>query len=203
MVQAGFALVSRGAADDNLGMIAGGLALAAAGGVSTGIGSALTSSKDKKDESKDQTAKLEKLKDDLVTLLKQAREDAIYYENTLRHKSAISANAEFTMKKVNDAIITPSGDVISTHPEDYLIATKTPRTLLGNAGGTPTINFSVIDKSTGIKVTQQRANYNQQNNTLDFEVMVESKIKEVIASGKSDGAFNARDARLRGRNVIA
>jgi len=203
MVQAGFSLVSRGAADDNIGMIAGGLALAAAGGVSTGIGSALTSNKESKDESKDQTAKLEKLKDDLVTLLKQAREDAIYYENTLRHKSAISANAEFTMKKVNDAIITPSGDVISTHPEDYLIATKTPRTLLGNGGGTPTVNFSVIDKSTGIKVTQQRANYNSQNNTLDFEVMVESKIKEVIASGKSDGAFNARDARLRGRNVIA
>jgi hypothetical protein len=45
--------------------------------------------------------------------------------------------------KVNDAVIGPSGDVISTSPEDYLIATKNPAGLadatsgnmVGNMGG--------------------------------------------------------------------
>jgi TP901 family phage tail tape measure protein len=36
---------------------------------------------------------------------------------------------------VNDAIISPQGDVITTHPDDYLIATKDPHSLAGNGGG--------------------------------------------------------------------
>lgn len=39
---------------------------------------------------------------------------------------------------VNDAIIAPNGNVISTHPDDYLIATKNPRSL----GGGTTININ-------------------------------------------------------------
>ena len=35
---------------------------------------------------------------------------------------------------VNDAIISPKGDIISTHPDDYIIATKTPETLGGKGG---------------------------------------------------------------------
>ena len=33
--------------------------------------------------------------------------------------------------KVNDAVIGPSGDVISTSPNDYLIATQNPQSLGG------------------------------------------------------------------------
>jgi hypothetical protein len=36
--------------------------------------------------------------------------------------------------KVNDAIISPNGNIISTHPDDYLIATKNPQSL-GKGGG--------------------------------------------------------------------
>lgn len=36
---------------------------------------------------------------------------------------------------VNDAIISPNGNVITTHPDDYLIATKDPSSLAGNGGG--------------------------------------------------------------------
>jgi hypothetical protein len=39
--------------------------------------------------------------------------------------------------KVNDAIITKTGQVIKTHPDDTIIATKTP----GSMGGSQTINF--------------------------------------------------------------
>jgi len=38
-------------------------------------------------------------------------------------------------RKVNDAVISPSGKVISTSPQDYLIATKTPGSLGGGGGG--------------------------------------------------------------------
>ena len=94
---------------------------------------------DDKDKNDSEYEKLLKIKQDLSDLLKQAREDAIYYENTVRHKKALSANDSFTTKSVHDAIITPRGDVVTTDPKDYLIATKTPRTLVG--GGAPTINL--------------------------------------------------------------
>lgn len=40
---------------------------------------------------------------------------------------------------VNDAVISPEGKVISTHPDDYLIATKNPASL---AGGGVTVNIN-------------------------------------------------------------
>ena len=197
MVKAGWDLVSRGALDGNYAMIAGGLALAAAGGFVSGIGSGMTQKKDDQDDSD----KLNKLKDDLLALLRQAREDSIYYENTLRHKRAISSNDSLNVKNVHDAIITPRGDVVNTDPKDYLIATKTPKTLVG--GGSPTINFNVIDKSTGIVVTQQKSTYDSETNTIDFEAIIESKVQEVIATTKGDDAFAAREMRINGRQVIA
>ena len=53
------------------------------------------------------------------------------------------------IKSVNDAVISPSGEVISTHPDDFLIATKTPETL-GGAG--PNVNMSgVINELISLK----------------------------------------------------
>jgi hypothetical protein len=42
---------------------------------------------------------------------------------------------------VNDAIIAPNGNIISTHPDDYLIATKNPQSL---GGGSITINIDTM-----------------------------------------------------------
>jgi hypothetical protein len=42
---------------------------------------------------------------------------------------------------VNDAIISPRGDIITTHPDDYLIATKNPQSL---GGGGITINVETV-----------------------------------------------------------
>lgn len=200
ITQAGLAMIIGSAGDK--GMIMAGIALAAAGAGASFLGGMLSANKEDSQKEDDQYQKLLKLKEDLTDLLKQAREDAIYYENTLRHKNALSANNEFTTTKVNDAIITPSGNVITTHPDDYLIATKTPQTLIsGNEA--PTVNFSVIDKSTGVKVVQQQANYNEKTNSLDFVAVIESKVQEIIATSKGDEAFAARQARLDGRKVIA
>lgn len=41
---------------------------------------------------------------------------------------------------VNDAVIAPNGNIISTHPDDYLIATKDPSSLGGGGGITVNIN---------------------------------------------------------------
>ena len=199
ITQAGLSLAVSSWGDK--GGVMAGLAIAAAGGSLSFLGGYLSGvGKDDNKEDREYE-KLLKIKQDLADLLKQAREDAIYYENTTRHKKAISANNEFTQMNVHDAIITPRGDVVNTDPKDYLIATKTPRSLV--SGGAPTINFSVIDKSTGIKVTQQSSSYNEETNTVEFEAIIESKIQEIIASPKGDDAFSAREARLRGHSVIA
>lgn len=50
-----------------------------------------------------------------------------------------------SVTSVNDAVISPNGDVISTHPDDFLIATKTPETL----GGSGAVNMSGV--VTGLK----------------------------------------------------
>lgn len=46
-------------------------------------------------------------------------------------KSVLGAFGGGKKSKVNDAVISPSGDVISTHPDDYIIATKDPGSLAG------------------------------------------------------------------------
>jgi hypothetical protein len=52
--------------------------------------------------------------------------------------SPVSKSIGGSVKSVNDAIITPKGDIISTHPDDYLIATKN---LSGLGGGT---NINIV-----------------------------------------------------------
>jgi hypothetical protein len=203
MATAGFQIAGAAALSQNWAGVAGGLALAAAGGFASGLGGALTASDSDSDDTEDKTKKLESLRDSIVDLLAQAREDALYYENTLRHKKALSTNSSLNdVVSVNDAVITPQGKIVSTAPDDYLIATKTPHSLV-NSGGSPNINFNLVDKSTGVKVTTQKATYNEKTNTVDFEAIIESKVTEIIASSKGDDAFNAREARLRGRHVIA
>lgn len=203
MTTAGFQIAGAAAVTQQWGMVAMGLGLAAAGGIVSGIGGALSKDQSEQDRADSRAEKLEKLKDSLVDLLKQAKEDAVYYENTMRHRNAISANEAFKTQKVNDAVITPSGKVISTAPDDYLIATKTPETLMSGRGGAPKINFTVVDKSTGIIVKEQRSSYDEEKNEVNFEAVIESKIAEFIATSKGDEAFGARQARLDGRRVTA
>ena len=54
-----------------------------------------------------------------------------------------------SVTSVNDAVISPSGEIISTSPDDFLIATKTPETL---GGGGPNVNMSgVINELISLK----------------------------------------------------
>tara|TARA_B100000902_G_C27321441_1_gene924882 strand:- start:5028 stop:7454 length:2427 start_codon:yes stop_codon:yes gene_type:complete len=50
-------------------------------------------------------------------------------------KSGGAESQEAAMEtKVNDAVIGPSGDIISTSPQDYIIATQDPQSLAGTGG---------------------------------------------------------------------
>ena len=196
MQKAGFEMVARGAINDSLGMILGGLGLAAAGGFASGLGNALSANNDK---NKDEAEKIQDLKDQLADLLEQARKDALYYENNLRHKTALGINKEFSYQSVHDAVITPEGDVITTDPKDYLIATKTPGQFAGGGTVTPIINNNIINNSSS-KVRQEQ----QQNpdGSIDIITIIEDTVGNYIASSKSDDAFSARNSRIRGRQSI-
>lgn len=196
MQKAGFEMVARGAIDGSKTMILGGLGLAAVGGFASGLGNALSANND---NDKDEVEKIQDLKDQLADLLEQARKDALYYENNLRHKTALGINKEFSYQSVNDAVITPDGDVITTDPEDYLIATKTPGQFAGGGAVTPIINNNIINNSSS-KVRQEQ----QQNpdGSIDIITIIEDTVGNYIASSKSDDAFSARNSRIRGRQSI-
>ena len=195
MAKAGFELVARGAILDNWGMILGGLGLAATGGFATGLGSALSNSQ--KDKNDKESEKIQALKDQLADLLEQARKDAIYYEKNMRHKTALGINKEFS---VNDAIITPKGDVVTTDPKDYLIATKTPGQFAGgNVTVQPIINNQIIN-NTSSKVRQEQTQ--NADGSINLITIIEDAVGEYIASARSDDAFTTRDYRIRGKQSI-
>jgi len=97
---------------------------------------------------------LEKMKD-MISALQKAWNDSKdgYNIISLTLRTASSAVAGSGSRSVNDAIITPRGDIITTHPEDYLIATKKPHDLVGGKG--ITINISgntLLDERAASKI---------------------------------------------------
>lgn len=197
MVQAGLQTIINAGSDK--GQWAKGIALLAAGGGLSLISGYLDEADDN-DNDKDYE-RLNKIRDDLKDLLRQAREDSIYYENTVRHKKAISTNTALSgTHSVNDAIISPSGNVITTSPRDYLIATTNPHSLA--SGGTPNVKINFIDKSSGVTISNQTARFNDKTNELDLTVMIENKMSEFIASSKSDTAFAIRAKRESGNTYV-
>lgn len=209
MTQAGLNLIIDGATSHSKAEIAAGFALAAAGGVA-GIMSGLSGYEDKETDNNDYNSKIKNLKDALSDLIDQAKTDAEYYQKNLLHKQALSENDYYSAKSisVNDAVITPNGNVISTAPDDYLIATKTPDTLMNNniqrdndsmqIEFNPTFNF--IDQTTQGVQTEVKENYDE-NGNISFDVVLKNVVGEAIANGDLDASFNAREYRLRGKSV--
>ena len=72
---------------------------------------------------------------------------------------------------VNDAIIAPGGKIITTDPMDYLIATKTPETLIGSSNGN-TYNISPI-----INIT---ANGDNRDISRQISKEIANEIKRIV-----------------------
>ena len=182
-----------------------GAALIAAGGMAGIISGMMSGTDDNSDE--DEAAKLRSIKEDLSDLLEQARNDAIYYENELRHRNALSTGERLSgstkTSSVHDALISSNGNIITTDPKDYLIATKHPEELAGGIGSySPKISFNVVNKSSGQVSSSYKMSKDSDGN-INIEAMIEDKIVEMISSSKTDDAFMAREARRNGRSVVA
>lgn len=212
LTQTGLEIAMMGARKGSKSTVIQGLAMAAAGGIA-GISAGMLSSDSSSDDStkeNDYEQRVKNLKDALSDLIDQAKTDAEYYQKNLLHKQALSENDYYSAKSisVNDAVITPNGNVISTAPDDYLIATKTPDTLMNNniqrdndsmqIEFNPTFNF--IDQTTQGVQTEVKENYDE-NGNISFDVVLKNVVGEAIANGDLDASFNAREYRLRGKSV--
>jgi hypothetical protein len=141
-----------------------------------------------RDNAEDQLAKLQKIQDAIASLIDQQKSLEEYY---FKRRQELNARAAMN---VNDLIVTPQG-TWSTHPDDYIIATKSPQTL--NSGGGVQMNVKIVNNAGAVVTAQQGIGPDGIN---EFLIMVDQRIQNNIASGKFDGSFAMRDARTRGRN---
>lgn len=199
MTNAGLALIQGGALANDKGMIIAGAAMVAAGGVTQIAGGFLGGDDSKeKDKQKQEEERLKSLRDLLKEIIDQAKTDAQYYENNMRHQNALSVQA------VNDAIITPNGSVVTTHPDDYLIATKTPGALIGsnNSNKTTNVSLTVVNASGTPVEAKEKSRKTDKDGNVEIELMLTSIVGQKIADGSMDGFFNARDQRLSGKTYF-
>lgn len=168
------------------------VALIAASGVAGVLSGILSQVNDNKD---DQTSKLQALKDLLSQIIDQAKTDADYYQKNILHENALSEG--YKISSVHDAVISSHGNIITTDPKDFLIATKNPGSLGGS--GDVKVNFNFIDKSTGGKVqvqsTSQRRNA---DGSIDIEAVVVATMNKALANGDLDPGMAAMNRRING-----
>jgi hypothetical protein len=164
-----------------------GLAFIAASGLASFVSGLISDSG--QDGAEDQVAKLQKIQDEITKLIDQQKSLEEYY---FKKRQEINARASMS---VNDLIVTPQGSY-STHPDDFIIATKRPETL-GSGGGTR-VNVKIVNNAGAVVTAQQDIGADGLDELL---VMVDRRMQNNIASGRWDGSFATRDARLRGRDI--
>lgn len=204
MTKTGLDIAGAAAQDRNWGMVAAGLALAVAGGAASfggGMLSAFASDNNKGDssEAEDQLARLEDLKDNLAELLKQAKDDAIYYETNLRQKQAVAFNDAVSSTSVNDAIITPSG-VVNTAPDDYIMAMKDPTQLMGKGGGGTNVSFSIVNES-GTPMTVTSSETREGSGGTEIVAFVNAIVQKSMNDGEYDDVMAGMQVRQRGSQI--
>jgi len=178
------------------GNVYGGLALMAASGLAGVAGGYLTSMMDDS-SGQSEADKLQNIADQLDDLITQAREEALYYQTTLRGINANYANQQVSSQSVNDAIIAPGGKIITTAPDDYLYAAKDPSKF---GGGGSNVSISVINNAGDVASASATSKQNA-DGTTQILVMMEKVINSGLASGKYDQGLEARQARLSGRRI--
>lgn len=203
----GLNIASSAALDKKWGLVAAGLAMAASGGICSIASGLMSDSSDSSEDSKDngEEQRIQNLKDALSDLIDQAKTDAEYYEKNLLHKNALSANEAVSTRSVNDAIITPGGDIVTTHPDDYLIATKTPGSLMGSGGQanvTVQVNPVVINNSSA-NITAKTETRENDDGSVDIVTTIVDVMNMALATGKADEGMAAYEANRNGRSVVS
>lgn len=191
----GPAAISAGLTQIAAGHLGLGIGLVAAGGGAQFL-SGLFSKEDENDEN---LSRLETLRDLLADMLKQARADAEYYDRNSRHRNAVASNESLSIMSVDDAVISPTGRIITTDPNDFLIATKTPETL-GTTRSSPVVNFTIVNEG-GQQLNVSKTETIETPNGIDIKAFVVAVTQEAAAKGQLDGAFSMMQARQQGRRV--
>lgn len=195
MTQTGLAIAAAAAEKDDWGKVAGGLALAAAGGFMSFTSGLLSEKKDTDDKDKQKEERLKTLADLLSDLIAQAKTDAEYYERNSRHRQSIETDYGVSSKSVNDMIITPQGN-FSTHPDDYIIATKTPNELGGK--GSPNVTITIVNQSGDIVKVSSTEKKEKDNGDIDIKATIIAVTADAVANGELDGAFAQMQSRQQG-----
>jgi hypothetical protein len=141
------------------------------------------------DDRNNELERLKSIQQQIEDLIDAQRKQQEYF---LTQKRKVDSTAV----SVNDAIITPRGTVY-THPEDYIIATKTPETLMGSGGANVVVN--VINNS-GAQISRQDSI--GADGTREIQLVIDGMIKNGFASGRYDGAMDAMTTRRKGRGLV-
>jgi hypothetical protein len=136
----------------------------------------------------DEYEKLKRIQQQITDLIAAQKDQDEYY--TVKRRQL---NAQNTMN-VNDAIITPRG-IVNTNPEDYIIATKHPETLMG--GGAAPVNITIIN-NTPATITQQEGI--NEDGARQITLLIDQVVQNGLAGGKYDRAMVAMNRRAAGRH---
>ena len=199
MTQTGLAIAAAGAQEgkSGWGKVATGLALAAAGGFMSFAGGWMSEKGEDDDEDAQKEARLKSLADILSDLIAQAKTDAEYYEKNVRHRMAISTDEGVSSKSVNDMIITPQGN-FSTHPDDYIIATKKPNELNGGGGSSPNVTISIYNQSGDVVKVAKTEKTENEFGDVDIKATIVAVTADAVVNGELDSAFAQMQARQQG-----
>lgn len=142
------------------------------------------------DEKEKELETLKKVNEQYRDLQKAIEDNEAYYKNR-RQLLANDINKNYLeTKSVNDMIITPQGN-FSTHPDDYIIATKNP-----NGLGNGNLNVIVNDYA-GVKVDTQKVQNGEMTNLI---LTISKKVAGDYATGQNgwDNAIASRSLRNAG-----
>lgn len=149
--------------------------------------------KDLKDEKKRELEELKRAKEAYDSLLGAMKENEEWY---IRQKTALNANTRKEgYQSVNDMILTPQGQ-FSTHPDDYIIATKNPQSL----GGGAVVNVNIQNNASDVEV---KATPVTRNGMQEIMIQISKKIAEDVANGANgwDSALSRQTVRQMGRSL--
>lgn len=148
--------------------------------------------KEKTDEEKKQIEELQRARDAYQSLLDAMEENEEWY---IRQKTQLNSNTRRDSYSVNDMILTPNGQ-FSTHPDDYIIATKNPQSL----GGGAVVNVNIENNVSDVEVSATPVN---RNGIQEIMIQISKKIADDVANGANgwDNALARQSSRQAGRQL--
>ena len=147
------------------------------------------------DEQQNEYERLKAINEQYRRLFDALKQQEEYYLQQRRH-----LNSQWDMelwqnsRSVNDMILSPHG-AFSTHPKDYIIATKNPESLMGGGG----VHVTVNNYADATITTQERTGANGMKELI---VTVKGIVNQGLANGDFDGGWDAMSARRGGRRLV-